>query len=218
MKKRPYTLASVAKPTLSWEKTWARLFQFFKDPSALRPLPLSEEDRLVVGASHQQQVLPEVKGNVCHTMKEILRLFLKSWKDAPRAVNYSVRTTYTSLAKLCRNRDPKTAYLHVLALIEFGFLRGKQRLSRGVTLLLNPDLLVFEETSTAPALSHFPAQNESPRATLPSFGEVAGRELTEYPETEYSETEGMRALQRVRAHFGRLSHELALSQTTRGED
>lgn len=180
MKKPPYYPASPAKPALSWGKTWARLLQHFKDPSGLRPVPLADEDRAAAGAPRLARALPALKGNVCHTMKEILRLFLKLWADAPRAVNLSLRTTYASLAKLCRNRDAKTAYLHVLALIEHGFLRAKQRLSHGVQLLLHPDLLVFEGTPASAPLQHLPAPRAAARPARALVRLAPGTDLTAY--------------------------------------
>ena len=54
------------------------------------------------------------------------------------------------MAKAGNNRDPKTAYRHILALIEYGFLRAKVQVKGGLQLLLEPALFVFE---AAPAVA-----------------------------------------------------------------
>ena len=159
MKKPPYQPQSKSKPALLWKASFARLYQLFKDPSSLRPAAGSSQ-LPASGGQPLKRPLPRLKGNVYHTMKELLRLFMGAWKQATRPLNPSVRTTYSSLAQCCRNLDQKTAYLHVLTLLEHGFLRAKVRLSHGIQLLLHPDLLVFDTTGAqAPVvpLTHVPA-------------------------------------------------------------
>ena len=163
---RPDSL--LAKLRIDYAKTWFRLAQLFKNPASIRPDALPEHLAAVATPTYKFK-LPRLKGNVYQTMKEIIAIFMADWRRASRPINIAIRTTRTSLAKRCQNADPKTAYRHILTLIEHGFLRAKVQVRSGLQLLINPDLLVFDASTAqmvatpqampkvAPAASQAPA-------------------------------------------------------------
>ncbi|MGI4873394.1 MAG: hypothetical protein ACRYFX_19725 [Janthinobacterium lividum] len=142
--------AFIPKLRLNYDKTWAALKRFLAQPQLIKPAPAPAhlQEHL-----HPQQTikLPQLKGNLVHTLKEIVRIFIAEWKAAPQAINLAIRTTRAAMAKAGSNRDPKTAYRHILALIEYGFLRGKVQVKGGLQLLLNPELFVFDATPAVAA-------------------------------------------------------------------
>jgi hypothetical protein len=136
-----------AKLRINYSKTWAKITRLFKQPAAIRPNAAPKH--LAEALVPQKTKRTQLKGNVVHTMKEILNIFLASWQEAARPINIAIRTTRMSLAKRCQNRDPKTAYRHILTLIDYGFLRAKVHIRGGLQLLINPDLLMWD---AAPAV------------------------------------------------------------------
>lgn len=124
----------------------------FKSPRTVQPDATPEHLRAAL-APQKTVKRPQVKGNVIHTAKEILTIFLAEWRRAPKAINLAIRTTRASLAKRCQNRDPKTAYRHILALVDAGILRAKVHVRGGLQLLLNPDLIVFAAGSSTPPVA-----------------------------------------------------------------
>ena len=146
------------KLRINYTSTWTRLTRLLKNPEPIKPAAVPAHLAALQGVRLAAK-LPRVKGNVEHTMKEIMHIFLADWRRSVRAINLAIRTTRTSLAKRCGNRDPKTAYRHILALIEAGFLRGKVQVRGGLQLLLNPALVVFDE----PCLNAVPASAPAPR-------------------------------------------------------
>lgn len=135
------------KLRINYSKTWAKVTRLFKQPTAI--LPDAAPVHLSEALAPQKVKRPQLKGNVAHTMKEILNIFLANWREAARPINIAIRTTRMSLAKRCQNRDPKTAYRHILTLIDYGFLRAKVHIRGGLQLLINPDLLIWD---AAPAV------------------------------------------------------------------
>ena len=179
--------AFTVKLRISYTKTWAQLTRLFRNPAPIRPAaaPVHLADHL---APPLKAGIPRLKGNVLHTMKEIVAIFMAEWRHAPRPINVAIRTTRTSLAKRCQNLDPKTAYRHILTLIEHGFLRAKLHVRGGLQLLLNPTLIVFDAAPAvvqaaglaapaAPALpSVTPEQGLAAlRALAENFGNLARR-------------------------------------------
>jgi hypothetical protein len=163
MYRPPFT----AKLRINYSKTWAKVTRLFTQPAAIRPDAAPEH--LAEALAPQKTKRPQLKGNVAHTMKEILNIFLANWRQAARPINIAIRTTRTSLAKRCQNRDPKTAYRHILTLIEFGFLRAKVHIRGGLQLLINPDLLVLDaapSVTKAAMAPSFPAL-ETPLSITP---------------------------------------------------
>jgi hypothetical protein len=141
--------AFTPKLRLNYSKTWSKLLRFVAQPKLIQPEPTPAH--LVEALAPQQTIkLPQLKGNLVHTLKEIVRIFMNEWTKARTPINLAIRTTRTSLMKSGANRDPKTAYRHILALIEYGFLRGKVQVKGGLQLLLNPALFVFD---AAPAVA-----------------------------------------------------------------
>ena len=138
-----YRPAFVSKLRINYDKTWARLTRFFKQPSLVQPAatPVHLQEAL---APQKTIKRPQLKGNVFHTLKEIVAIFMADWNRAKAPINVAIQTTRAGLAKRCRNRDPKTSYRHILALVEGGFLRAKVHVKGGLQLLLNPDLIVFD--------------------------------------------------------------------------
>lgn len=144
-----YRPAFVPKLRLNYSKTWAKLLQFVRQPHLIAPAPTPRH--LVDALSPQQTIkIPQLKGNLVHTLKEIVRIMMANWSSARTAINLAIFTTRTAMAKAGNNRDPKTAYRHILALIEYGFLRGKVQVKGGLQLLLEPALFVFD---AAPAVA-----------------------------------------------------------------
>ncbi|RZK39264.1 MAG: hypothetical protein EOO61_07310 [Hymenobacter sp.] len=137
----------VIKPRINYSKTWAKLTRLFKQPASIQPdaAPV----HLAEALAPQKIDRPQLKGNVAHTMKEILAIFLANWREAVKPINVAISTTRMSLAKRCQNRDPKTAYRHILTLIDYGFLRAKVHIRGGLQLLINPDLLIWDVAPAA---------------------------------------------------------------------
>ena len=163
-----YRPAFTPKLRLNYAKTWAQLLRLVREPRLIAPAPTPAH--LVDALLPQQTVkLPQLKGNLVHTLKEIVRIFIAHWTAARTSINLAIQTTRTAMAKAGNNRDPKTAYRHILALIEYGFLRGKVQVKGGLQLLLAPALFVFD---AAPAVAqaalapHYPA----PVAPTPAQG------------------------------------------------
>ena len=138
-----YRPAFVPKLRINYAKTWAQLTRCLKQPALVKPAEVPEHLRTAL-APQKTIKRPQLKGNLVHTLKEIITLFLADWQRAARPINVAIQTTRTSLAKRCRNRDPKTSYRHILALVEAGFLRAKVHVRGGMQLLINPDLIVFD--------------------------------------------------------------------------
>jgi hypothetical protein len=138
-----YRPAFVPKLRINYTKTWAQVTRFLKQPHLVKPA--ATPAHLVEALAPQKTIKrPQLKGNLVHSLKEIITIFMADWQRAARPINLAIKTTRTSLAKRCRNLDPKTTYRHVLALIEYGFLRAKVHVRGGMQLLLNPDLIVFD--------------------------------------------------------------------------
>lgn len=143
MHRPPYV--SGPKPFLNYLKTWAHLRRLLHNPAPIKPQPLPAH-LAAVAAPVCKQKLPALngKGSVTAAMEAIMQLFMDAWKKADKAINLAIYTTRTSLAKRIYKSDPKTAYRHILVLMEHGFLRAKVQVRGGLQLLLNPDILVFE--------------------------------------------------------------------------
>jgi hypothetical protein len=166
-----YRPAFVPKLRLNYAKTWSKLLSLVRQPRLIAPAPTPAH--LVDALSPQQTVqLPQLKGNLVHTLKEIVRIFIANWTAARTSINLAIFTTRAAMAKAGNNRDPKTAYRHILALIEYGFLRGKVQVKGGLQLLLAPALFVFDaapavaQAALSPSTSPAPA----PVATSPAQG------------------------------------------------
>jgi hypothetical protein len=163
--------AFAAKLRLNYSKTWAKLLSFVNQPKLIQPA--ATPAHLVDALAPQQTIkLPQLKGNLVHTLKEIVRIFMNEWTKARGPINIAIRTTRTSLMKSGSNRDPKTAYRHILALIEYGFLRGKVQVKGGLQLLLNPALFVFDAAPEVTAAALAPTQlvSPAPAAITPAQG------------------------------------------------
>lgn len=168
----------VIKPRINYSKTWSKLTRLFKQPASIKPAAVPVH--LAKALAPQKVERPQLKGNVAHTMKEILTIFLANWREAVKPINVAICTTRMSLAKRCQNRDPKTAYRHILTLIDYGFLRAKVHIRGGLQLLINPDLLVLD---AAPAVANaaltlsFPALETlasiTPKEGLATFQDFA---------------------------------------------
>ena len=142
--------AFIPKLRLNYDKTWATVMRFLDKPALIKPEPAPAHLEEFL---HPQQTvkLPQLRGNLVHTLKEIVRIMMAQWARAKTAINLAIFTTRTSIAKAGRNRDPKTGYRHIMALIEYGFLRGKVQVKGGLQLLLNPALFVFDAASSVAA-------------------------------------------------------------------
>ena len=143
-----YKPAYIPKLRLNYAKTWSQLKKLFDRPDSIRPE--AAPAHLAAALAPQKVKAPKLRGNVVHTMKEIVNIFIAKWNSAPAEINLAIRTNRSALATRCNNKDPKTAYRHILALIEYGFLRGKVQIKGGLQLLLNPALFVFD---AAPAVA-----------------------------------------------------------------
>lgn len=157
-----YRPAFVPKLRIDYAKTWAQVTRCLKQPMLVKPAAVPEHLRAAL-APQKTIKRPQLKGNLVHTIKEIITIFMADWQRAARPINVAIQTTRTSLAKRCRNLDPKTTYRHVLALIDYGFLRAKVHVKGGLQLLLNPDLIVFD---AAPALVQATVAPSYPAALL----------------------------------------------------
>ncbi|WP_375418153.1 hypothetical protein [uncultured Hymenobacter sp.] len=176
-----YRPAFTPKLRINYLQTWQQLTRFFRNPAPIRPAapPVHLAEHL---GSPLKAGNPGLKGNVLHTMKEILTIFLAQWRQAPRPINLAIQTTRSSLAKRCQNLDPKTAYRHILTLIEHGFLRGKVHVRGGLQLLLCPDLIVFDAVPAvvqAAGLASRPAQAPELPLVTPEQGLAALRALAQ---------------------------------------
>lgn len=175
MHKPPYIPHFSAKTRINYKATWTKLTQLLRNPGPILPADVPADVLEAFGYRRIKRELPKCKGNVHHTMKEILRIFLAQWEKATRPINLSIRTHRASLAKTCGNRDPQTAYLHILTLIKHGFLRGKVRTGHGLFLLLNPALLVWHGAAGVVPVRHVPAPGRpaapEPRAPEPAPAE-----------------------------------------------
>lgn len=170
--------AFTPKLRLNFTKTWKKVLHYVRQPQLIAPAPAPAH--LAEALAPQQTIKrPQLKGNLVHTLKEILRIFIANWTAARVPIHLAIQTTRAALAKAGNNRDPKTAYRHILALIEYGFLRGKVQVKGGLQLLLNPDLLVFDAPKdggtvapgAAPAiLGLTPAALTGPIAPTPAAG------------------------------------------------
>ncbi len=153
-----------AKLRLNYEKTWRNMTHLFQEPSRIRPE--TRPEHLADALAGQKFKLPKLKGNVVHTMKEIVNIFIANYKKAPSSTNLAIKTTRVGLMKRGNNHDPKTAYRHILALIEYGFLRGKVQIKGGLQLLINPACLVFDATTEVVAATLAPSLPLAPVAPL----------------------------------------------------
>lgn len=166
-----YRPAFIPKLRLNYAKTWAKLLSLLRDPRPIQPAPTPAH--LVEALAPQKTVkLPQLRGNLAHTLKEIVRIMIAQWTAARTAINLAIFTTRTSIAKAGNNRDPKTGYRHIMALIEYGFLRGKQQVKGGLQLLLEPALFVFDaaKSVTDAALAPSLPQPVAPVAPTPAQG------------------------------------------------
>jgi hypothetical protein len=174
MNRPPQTLlAAVLKPRINFTKTLSRVWHYFKNPAGIRPEPLPAHLAAAMEPTYSFK-LPQLKGNVFQTLKEIVAIFMKEWRESERAINVAIRTTRTSLSKRCGNLDPKTAYRHILTLIEHGFLRAKVQVKGGLQLLINPELLVFDEVKSAVATVTVPTTRVAPAAVSGAMAGLGG--------------------------------------------
>jgi hypothetical protein len=169
-----YRPAFSAKLRIDYAKTWAAFSRAIKNPRLVQPDATPEHLRAAL-APQKTVKRPQFKGNVVHTAKEILNIFLAEWRRSAKAINLAIFTTRTGLAKRCLNRDPKTAYRHILALVDYGFLRAKVHVRGGLQLLLNPDLIVFDASSSSmpPAAPASPVVALEAPACTPEQGMAA---------------------------------------------
>lgn len=158
---RPDSLRPL-KRYLDYDRTWAMFWHLKKNPERIRPAAVPEH--LLEFQPKRSFKLPRVKSNVMSTMEHIIHIFIGDWKRASRDINIAIRTTCTSLAKRCDNDDPKTAYRHILALIDAGWLRAKVHVRSGIQLLINPEIFVFSGTTTTVAATPKPAPSVAPVA------------------------------------------------------
>ncbi|MDB5268033.1 MAG: hypothetical protein JWP58_1073 [Hymenobacter sp.] len=161
------------KRRINFSKTLARVAFLFKNPEEIAPDPVPVHLAALMEPTYSFK-LPALKGNVFQTLKEIVAIFMREWTTADRAINVAIRTTRTSLAKRCGNLDPKTAYRHILTLIEHGFLRAKVQIKGGLQLLLNPDLFVFEGGNTVSAPVAARTSTTPPAAVSSAMAGLAG--------------------------------------------
>ena len=162
-----YRPAFLPKLRLNYAKTWVRLLSLLRDPHSMQPAPTPAH--LVDALAPQKTVkLPQLRGNLAHTLKEIVRIMMAEWKKASTAINLAIFTTRTSIAKAGNNRDPKTGYRHIMALIEYGFLRGKVQVKGGLQLLLNPTLFVFDAAPKVAQEALVPSSSPEPAPAAPS--------------------------------------------------
>lgn len=142
---RPPYVPNAIKPFLNYAKTWSHLRRLLHNSAPIKPQPLPAHLAAATAPTCKQK-LPALngKGSVTAAMEAIMQLFMDAWKKADKAINLAIYTTRTSLAKRIYKSDPKTAYRHILVLMEHGFLRAKVQVRGGLQLLLNPDILVFE--------------------------------------------------------------------------
>lgn len=166
---RPDSLLTAAKRRINFSKTLANVAFLFKNPEKIAPDARPTHLAAVVEPSYSFK-LPQLKGNVFQTLKEIVAIFMRNWTTADRAINVAITTTRTSLAKRCGNLDPKTAYRHILTLIEHGFLRAKVQIKGGLQLLLNPDLFVFEGGNVISAPAAARTSTVAPAAVSSAMG------------------------------------------------
>jgi hypothetical protein len=159
--------AFVPKLSLNYSKTWAKVLSLVRKPELIAPAPTPLH--LVDALAPQQTVKrPQLKGNLVHTLKEIVRIFIADWTAARTSINLAIKTTRTSMAKAGNNRDPKTAYRHILALIDYGFLRGKVQIKGGLQLLLEPSLFVFNAAPAVAAAALAPAVQQPAALVAPT--------------------------------------------------
>ena len=170
---RPNSLARL-KATINWGQTHQRLYRLLNNPAPIRPDAVPEHLVDVAKPSYSFKV-PQLRGNVRHTMEQIMNIFIENWRRATQAIPIAIRTTSKSLAKRCGNKDPKTAYRHILALIEHGFLRAKVHVQHGLQLLINPNLVAFDAATSTVVLypnaapSVAPAAPQAPKTGLESL-------------------------------------------------
>jgi len=156
-----YRPAFIPKLRLNYDKTWKNVLRFVNNPKLIAPTPTPVH--LVDALAPQQTVkLPQLRGNLVHTLKEIVRIMMAEWAKARTAINLAIFTTRTSIAKAGNNRDPKTGYRHIMALIEYGFLRGKVQVKGGLQLLLEPTLFVFDATPAVAQATLMPSSSPAP--------------------------------------------------------
>ncbi|MVN76919.1 hypothetical protein GO988_11345 [Hymenobacter sp. HMF4947] len=159
-----------SKLRLNYEKTWQTLTRLFKQPGLIKPAQRPEH--LEEALASQKFKLPKIKGNVVHTMKEIVNIFIANYKKASGTINLAIKTTRRGLMKRGSNHDPKTAYRHILALIEYGFLRGKVQIKGGLQLLINPACLVFDASPAEAAAALAPSYPQAP--AMPTVSPAEG--------------------------------------------
>jgi hypothetical protein len=166
-----YRPAFVPKLRMNYKKTWANVLRLIAQPALIKPEPAPAHLQEFLHPQHTIQ-LPQLRGNLVHSLKEIVRIMINQWENSRTAINLAIRTTRTSIAKAGSNRDPKTGYRHILALIEYGFLRGKVQVKGGLQLLLNPALFVFDAARvvTAAALEALEPTSPPVAAVSPAQG------------------------------------------------
>jgi hypothetical protein len=167
------SLLPAPKRRIHFSKTLARVAFLFKNPEEIKPDALPVHLAAVMAPTYSFK-LPQLKGNVFQTLKEIVAIFIRNWTTADRAINIAIRTTRTSLAKRCGNLDASTAYRHILTLIEHGFLRAKVQVKGGLQLLINPDLFVFEGGNALSAPVAARTAMSPPAAASKALGGIAG--------------------------------------------
>lgn len=176
---RPDSLVRL-KATINWSQTHRLLYRLLNNPAPIRPDAVPEHLAELAKPSYSFKV-PQLRGNVRHTMEQIMNIFIENWRRATTAIPIAIRTTSTSLAKRCGNKDPKTAYRHILALIEHGFLRAKVHVQHGLQLLINPDLVAFDAATAVVAPqaqlrpSVAPAAPQAPQTGLASLLALAAQ-------------------------------------------
>lgn len=139
------TLHNLNYRRIDFAGTWRKLSRAFDNPETVRPPePPAEVRELLEKTTPKRKLkLPQLRSNVYNTAVQVYAIFMQQWERYKGNISKAIVTTCLALAKRAKNRDPKTAYRHILALIEAGILKGKIRVYGRVELLLNEDLLVF---------------------------------------------------------------------------
>ena len=103
---RMYRPAFIPKLRISYAKTWAAVTRAVRQPALVRPAPTPAH--LVDALAPQKTIKrPQLKGNLVHTLKEIVAIFLADWQRAPGPLTWPSRPRGPRWPSAARTATPR---------------------------------------------------------------------------------------------------------------
>lgn len=114
-----------------------------------------------------------IKQSVYSTLTEIYRLYLLNHKKGEKRASTALSTKINSLCRVLHASE-RTVRRHINKLIGLGLIQAKNRLTKGIQLVLNASILAFDEVKVIlpPLPPEEPATSPITALDLPSLAQA----------------------------------------------